>query len=318
MNNIQSECISCHKKYTQKTLEKYRGLYCKPCFFNVLIKENNDYKKILSENDGYKKNLSKKNKIFINILRENNISLLESVSGYSGITNAISSTATMSKSGNWVCSASPDYFNLKKHEGPVKIYKEDGMIFYNGEWKNGKTNGKGKSYYKHGRLQYDGGWKDGKYDGNGELYYDNGSLSLYYDGEWKEGSRDGSGKSYRGDGSLYYDGEWKDGRPHGKGKYTWLNGEKYDGEWKEGKKHGYGIEYQNESIIKKGIWVDGIYSHERIEEEDQCIICFTYKKCYAFIPCGHLCMCEKCHEKYQDDKCIICRKEYSISYKIFD
>ena len=68
MNNIQSECIylcmciSCHKKYTRKTLEKYRGLYCKPCFFNVLIKENNDYKiKIKSLEDRFKKKDDYKN-----------------------------------------------------------------------------------------------------------------------------------------------------------------------------------------------------------------------------------------------------------------
>ena len=135
--------------------------------------------------------------------------------------------------------------------------------------------------------------------------------------KWKDGAIHGKGKYTWPSGGIY-DGEWKEGSRHGKGIFSWPDGEKYDGEWKEGKKHGYGIEYLNEKIIKQGIWEKGVYSHERIEEEDQCIICFTYKKCYAFIPCGHLCMCEKCHEKYQDDKCIICRKEYSISYKIFD
>ena len=135
--------------------------------------------------------------------------------------------------------------------------------------------------------------------------------------KWKDGAIHGKGKYTWPSGGIY-DGEWIDGKVHGKGIYTLLNGEKYDGEWKEGKKHGYGIEYLNEKIIKEGIWENGEYSHEKVEDEDQCIICKTYKKCYAFIPCGHLCMCEKCHEKYQDDKCIICRKEYSISYKIFN
>jgi len=86
----------------------------------------------------------------------------------------------------------------------------------------------------------------------------------------------------------------------------------------EGDRHGYGVLYQDGSIVQDGIWEKDKFSHEKIVEEEQCIICYTKKKCYAFIPCGHLCMCEDCHEKYQDDKCIICRREFSISYKIFN
>ena len=73
MNNIKIECKTCHKSYTKKTLEKYRGLYCKSCFYDILIKENNDYKKLNKRDDykdkllkdQYKENDDYKNKLFI-------------------------------------------------------------------------------------------------------------------------------------------------------------------------------------------------------------------------------------------------------------
>lgn len=35
------------------------------------------------------------------------------------------------------------------------------ILVYNGEWKNGKRNGKGKSY-KNDTIEYDGEWRDGQ------------------------------------------------------------------------------------------------------------------------------------------------------------
>jgi len=58
--------------------------------------------------------------------------------------------------------------------------------------------------------------------------------------------------------------------------------------------------------------------NKKLKDEDNlCLICITNEKNMAFIPCGHLCICEECSKKYKEDKCIICRKEFSISYKIY-
>ena len=291
MNNLQSKCITCSKQYTKKTLEKYRGLYCKPCFYEILIKENIDLKKALSDQ------LVDTNGKYTKILYENSIY----IRGH--LNNGI---------------------NLTTHEGLIKIYRKGGILLYNGGWKNRKQHGEGKQYREDGSIEYDGEWKNGKSDGNGKSYGEGGHVM--YDGEWLDGKIHGKGKSYFKPvysgrlGQLQYDGEYKFGKYHGKGIYTWkpLNCWKYEGEWVEGDRHGYGVLYQDGSIVQDGIWEKDKFSHEKIEEEVQCIICYTKKKCYAFIPCGHLCMCEDCHEKYQDDKCIICRREFSISYKIFN
>ena len=64
-------------------------------------------------------------------------------------------------------------------------YYPDGILKFEGNYKNGKANGYGRSYYPTGRLQYEGTWTDGKYDGKGTLYDENG-LEIY-SGEWSNG-----------------------------------------------------------------------------------------------------------------------------------
>mmetsp|Transcript_45800 Transcript_45800/g.67130 ORF Transcript_45800/g.67130 Transcript_45800/m.67130 type:complete len:125 (-) Transcript_45800:63-437(-) len=31
-------------------------------------------------------------------------------------------------------------------------------------------------------------------------------------------------------------------------------------------------------------------------EDNECVVCMTSKKQYAFVPCGHVCVCEACAE----------------------
>ena len=66
-----------------------------------------------------------------------------------------------------------------------ELYYPDGMLRFEGYYKDGKPNGYGKSYYKNGKLQYDGRWVDGVYHGEGTLYDENGKV--VYRGEWLGG-----------------------------------------------------------------------------------------------------------------------------------
>lgn len=59
-------------------------------------------------------------------------------------------------------------------------------------------------------------------------------------------------------------------------------------------------------------------SYESVIEPEEtinkkCIICFENDVSYAFVPCGHLCLCEKCNNL---DTCPICR-DISKTMKIF-
>jgi len=163
---------------------------------------------------------------------------------------------------------------------------------------------------------YEGEFNESKAHGLGKYYRYNGFI--WYEGEFTDDNFNGYGKSYYEDGSIRYKGEFKDGKYNGLGKYYYDNGLiMYEGEFNEDKSHGFGKYYHdNGSIWYKGEFKDEIKKQE-IKVEDLCLICMSEKKNMAFIPCGHLSMCERCSEKYDDDKCIMCRKEFSISYKIY-
>lgn len=55
---------------------------------------------------------------------------------------------------------------------------EDGVMVYNGEFKNGKRWGHGCSYYKNRVLMYDGDWVEDKANGNGKFNNEDGLLVL--------------------------------------------------------------------------------------------------------------------------------------------
>ena len=52
------------------------------------------------------------------------------------------------------------------------------------------------------------------------------------------------------------------------------------------------------------------------DEYEECAICYTNKKIFACIPCGHLCLCYKCKNNIEP-KCPICNEETDSIVKIF-
>ena len=108
--------------------------------------------------------------------------------------------------------------------GKVKEFDYDGTLLYEGEYLNGKRNGKGKEYYD-GKLFYKGEYLNGlKWNGkiystkdnvyseikNGKglikIYYYDGAL--LYEGEYLNGKRNGKGKQYYNNGKLFCEGEF--------------------------------------------------------------------------------------------------------------
>jgi hypothetical protein len=56
---------------------------------------------------------------------------------------------------------------------------------YEGEWRNGKRDGRGVEFYADGEKKYVGNYKNGKYEGNGSFFHKNGDK---YVGKYKNGS----------------------------------------------------------------------------------------------------------------------------------
>jgi len=141
-----------------------------------------------------------------------------------------------------------------------------GGFTYEGEFKNGKRNGKGKFVFDHGAT-YEGEVKDDKYDGYGKEVYSDGS---YYEGEFKNGKYAGHGKKYSSDGNLidvYKDGEIikvgcvEGDCQNGTGKYIVSDGNYYKGEFKNGKYNGKGILYIENKKTADGRFVDGFLKY---------------------------------------------------------
>ena len=95
---------------------------------------------------------------------------------------------------------------------------------------DGERNGVGNEY-EQGLLIYEGFFKNGLRHGAGKAYKNS---VLIYDGEWKKGKRDGIGKSFNERGFLVYDGEWDDDVYDGKGR-LYENGLCLEGKWDEGR-----------------------------------------------------------------------------------
>lgn len=105
---------------------------------------------------------------------------------------------------------------LRFASGKVRIKGKSGYLAYEGEVKDGGTNGYGVLYNPEGTVVYRGNFENSQYQGSGERYYDNGSMM--YSGEFQANQFEGSGKLYRENGSLEYSGTFVMNKKEGEGK----------------------------------------------------------------------------------------------------
>ena len=124
------------------------------------------------------------------------------------------------------------------------------ILIYEGEYLNGKRNGKGKEYNDNGRIIFEGEYLNGKRNGKGKEYDYN---HLIYEGEYLNGQRNGKGKEYNKWGVLLFKGVYLKGNK--------FNGKTYDKfdhilyELKEGK--GFCREYENGMKAFEGEYLNG-------------------------------------------------------------
>ena len=89
---------------------------------------------------------------------------------------------------------------------------ESKIMKYEGEYLNGKWDGKGKEFNADGHLIYEGEYKDGKWDGYGKLYDSFFKNNLLYKGNFKNGKKHGEGIEYNSFGTVEYEGEFVNGK----------------------------------------------------------------------------------------------------------
>ena len=170
---------------------------------------------------------------------------------------------------------------VQEEDGKVKeLSLFDNQLLFEGEYLNGKRNGKGKEYFMGKRFGYinmifEGEYLNGKRNGKGKLYSCINDI-LISEGEYSNGILDGKVKYYN-EGLLFFIGEYKKGKPWNAKNYDKNNvlyeikeGNGYikvydnnikcsffEGEYINGIKNGKGKEYDHNGVIFVGEYKDG-------------------------------------------------------------
>ena len=170
-------------------------------------------------------------------------------------------------------------YELEKGSGYIKEFGGFDKLIFEGEYKNGETNGIGKEYDWDGGLRFQGEYKNGIRNGNGKEY-DEGKL--LFEGKFLNGSRwDGKGydhknnivyefkngtgfiKEYDNFGDLKFEGNFLNGELNGKVKKYICGKLSMEEEYLNGKLNGkqkfyrflngkliYDYDYINEILMK--------------------------------------------------------------------
>ena len=162
-------------------------------------------------------------------------------------------------------------YELKSGCGIVKEYNDEGVLLYEGDYKNGVKYGFGKEYNTDETLIYEGSYENGKRSkGKGKDF--NFSGMLKYEGEYLYGEWDGQGIEYESNGEISFKGTFKNGkRWKGSGKeYYSLGVVQFEGEYAEGEKNGKGIEYApDRKIIFRGEYLHNKRWNGKLKETGQ-------------------------------------------------
>jgi clan AA aspartic protease (TIGR02281 family) len=123
---------------------------------------------------------------------------------------------------------------------------------YVGEFKDGKSNGRGTMAWPDGR-KYVGEWRNGNRNGPGTMTWPDGAK---YVGDWRDDDLNGQGTYTFRDGRKYVGG-FRDSRYNGKGAFSYPNGAKYVGEFEDGLMSGQATYVWADGATQSGIWKDG-------------------------------------------------------------
>ena len=173
-----------------------------------------------------------------------------------------------------------EYVNGRKNGKGKEYYNS----CYEGKYLNNKRNGKGSEYTQYDKLIFEGEYRDGNewsgifYDienqskteiknGQGFIRKFNRYECLEYEGEYLNGKRHGKGKEFNSYDGLIYEGEYLNGKRHGKGKEFVRGYLTYEGEYLNGKRNGKGKEYEEIHIGVKFKEKDLIFEGEFLDGE---------------------------------------------------
>jgi antitoxin component YwqK of YwqJK toxin-antitoxin module len=125
-----------------------------------------------------------------------------------------------------------DYYGYRRREYTLRYNKlcetkawyrgEDGQLYSQEYYKEGKREGECKWWHPNGQLKHQYYYKNEKLDGEIKDWYSNGQLELqcYY----KEGKREGEYKEWKENGQIMFQKYYKNGKLDGEIKRWYENG----------------------------------------------------------------------------------------------
>lgn len=114
-------------------------------------------------------------------------------------------------------------------EGEGKQRDANGL--YNGQFKNGKRDGRGEYILNNGKEHYIGEYKDGFVHGRGEIHYSSGTM---YMGSFAKSLKHGEGTFYNKKTEEIFCGSWENNFLEGPVAYTDPQGTIFDCIYKQG------------------------------------------------------------------------------------
>jgi hypothetical protein len=130
-------------------------------------------------------------------------------------------------------------------------------ISWTGGCSNGIAQGRGVlQWLKDGKPneRYEGEYRDGKQNGRGVYTSADGSRC---ECEYRDDKKDGRGVLTDKNGR--YEGEFRDDRHDGRGVMTWRDGSRYEGEFRDGKANGTGTYRDTDGQLYSGAWSKGCF-----------------------------------------------------------
>ena len=146
------------------------------------------------------------------------------------------------------------YILYETKEKGKEYYSFNNKLIFEGEYLNGKRNGKGKEYYDDSIVIFEGEYLKGKRNGKGKIYYIDcfGNENIKFEGEYLNGEKNGKGKEYYENGNLKFEGEYLNGNP--------INGIRYDPENNAYNYNGNGFikDYDYNGLLFEGEYLNGL------------------------------------------------------------
>lgn len=111
--------------------------------------------------------------------------------------------------------------NKERFNGLVKYYFENGTIYQEVNYKDGKIHGNRKIYFKSGKLQNEREYEDDKMEGKFSEFYETGEMKT--SGKYENNLKEGVWKSFYKNGKIKERGKYEKGEKIGIWKTFYKN-----------------------------------------------------------------------------------------------